>query len=528
MPPHNETYTPPTKRLEKENGRHQVLTNPVYIDQNKVTGHTSVRGSVMMSVNGAFMTVESKIDENGYFETKLQDVAEGLKFKKGDIVNLSFISEDGDLVIKNIPIREFSTEGKKTESPFTPNTIKSSSPTLSGKTENDSQIHLYDAETGKFIAEAISDENGDYSVSLTNVKPGQKFYRVHISSNNQYNHLTLDTVDGKSETLSNSLIPYVLDKLNIFAEEEESSISHKNPLFVRKLHTETNHFIGRSIFPNTYIKITSSIQGKQYPPLVADELGYFGVDMRDIERKFEKGEKITFQVIDPKTMAELTSKTYTIINREEEAPLEERTFTTDMVTTDHGYLKGKTAPNLEIQVYKNGKSDNIIAKATSDNKGNVEIDLLNHQLKENDTLSIVGYDLENGRQIFWKHIPVMKGSGIRITKPKNTDEIKTPKPSDKNESHSSKKEESSKNNPVMDNKKQNIIPKLPESPVNKTNSQDDKLNNLQKQLVNYQNIEVSKKNALPATGTTTNNLNNLGILATFASILLLMRKNKIN
>lgn len=413
---HKDAYKRPTEKLEKINGIHQVLTDPIYVGQNKIKGHTSVVGSVMMSVNGIFMTLESKIVADGSFETKLQPALEVLKFKKGDLVYLSFISEDGDVVLKQIHIRDFETDGNEKTIELTADKITFQNPKLSGHTEPDAQVQLYDATSGEFIADAISDENGAYSTPLFNIKQGQKFYRIFIGADNMFKHITVETVDKTPKTLDKNLIPFILDKLEIFGDKEEAEISNTNPVFVRKLTTQTSHFIGRSIFPNSYVKITSSISQKKFPPLVSDNLGYFGVDINDIQRKFEKDEKITFHIIDPKTMTTLAKKTITIINEEEIVPPEERSLTLGTVTTDHGYLQGTTAPNLEIIVYKNGKSEEILAKTMSDANGEFGADLGAHELHVGDILSVAGYDTKNNQQIFWSYYPVIKGNGVRITK----------------------------------------------------------------------------------------------------------------
>lgn len=466
IPLHKDAYTRPTQRLTKKDNKHQVLIDPIYVGQNKIKGHTSVKGKVTMNVNNAFVTVENKIAEDGAFETKLQPVTDVLKFRKGDLVYLSFISEDGEVVIQRVHIRDFKTDGKEEEPNLTSEKITSNSPRLSGHHEADAQVHLYDAETGNFITEAISDENGKYSEPLYNIKSGQKLYRIFIGADNTFKKVTIDTVDGANEDLDKKLIPAILDKLEIFGDKRESEISNANPIYIRNLSTQTTNFIGRSIFPNTYVKWTSSIKGKQYPPLLADELGYFGVDIRDIQRKFEKDEKITFQIMDPKTMATLATKEVTIVNIEEIIEAHDRSITMDNVTEDHGYLKGIVAPNLEIRVYKNGKSDDIIAKTMSDSEGNFEIDLGDYKLKEGDILSVVGFDLSNNQQIFWNYYPVGKGTGKRILKPilppTKEENKQTTSPTNKQEPQKQKTKEKS----IVQKTEDKIVPSIILTPSN--------------------------------------------------------------
>ncbi|MGC4430979.1 YSIRK-type signal peptide-containing protein, partial [Streptococcus suis] len=53
---HPEAYEIPAKRLEKtSNGMHQVFIEPVFEHTSKVIGHTSVKGSVYLSINGSFV-----------------------------------------------------------------------------------------------------------------------------------------------------------------------------------------------------------------------------------------------------------------------------------------------------------------------------------------------------------------------------------------------------------------------------------------------------------------------------------------
>ncbi|MFX3787056.1 cell surface protein, partial [Streptococcus suis] len=54
---HPEAYEIPAKRLQKtSNGMHQVFIDPVFEHTSKVIGHTSVQGSVYLSINGSFVS----------------------------------------------------------------------------------------------------------------------------------------------------------------------------------------------------------------------------------------------------------------------------------------------------------------------------------------------------------------------------------------------------------------------------------------------------------------------------------------
>ncbi len=80
----------------------------------------------------------------------------------------------------------------------------------------------------------------------------------------------------------------------------------ENPIVVPTLHNKKDYIVGRTLFPHAYVRMVSSIEGKVYPPVQVDELGFRFSNSR-FTTPFEK-EKIRFEILDPKTNILLASK----------------------------------------------------------------------------------------------------------------------------------------------------------------------------------------------------------------------------
>ncbi len=48
----------------------------------------------------------------------------------------------------------------------------------------------------------------------------------------------------------------------------------ENPIVVPTLHNKKDYIVGRTLFPHAYVRMVSSIEGKVYPPVQVDELGF--------------------------------------------------------------------------------------------------------------------------------------------------------------------------------------------------------------------------------------------------------------
>lgn len=416
---HPDAYPLPSQPLEKdENNRHQVLIEPVIEGVGKVTGHTSIRGAVYLMLKGSFVSQKTSIGENGAFTVQLDESLEGPKFKAGDVVALSFISEDGISLIAKETVRPFG----KIEKPavYHSEPLVSATPSLKGRTSSNGQILLFDAQNYEFVAEALADEEGNFDTALETLEPGATYYRVFYDRNNQVERVLLDTVNGGSVEVAQESIATLVARLQEVDMDEPTG---ETPILLPKLHNEKEYIVGRTIFPQTYVRLYSSNKEKQYPPIEVDELGFFGINIQDIDLPFEKGEVIRFEVIRPVDNKVLATQEVAVAGYLDDEEIDEYPFRIDAITSDHAYLAGKVAPNLYIKVYQTVDEKDLIAEGESGADGSFLMDLGDKQLTKGATLSFYAFNQE-GEQVAWKVETVMKGKGERILAPKRemTDE----------------------------------------------------------------------------------------------------------
>lgn len=136
---------------------------------------------------------------------------------------------------------------------------------------------------------------------------------------------------------------------------------------------------------------------------------------------FEKGERIRFEIIDPVTNNIIASKEEVVGQYLEDEDVMDLPFQVEKVTTDHGYISGKTAPDVMIELVSTQNGEEIIGKTSTDSTGRFEFDLGSRVLKNGETLSFRAFDKE-GEQVAWEVVTVQKGNGHRINKPDKKDE----------------------------------------------------------------------------------------------------------
>lgn len=426
---HPDAYPLPSQPLDKdENNRHQVLIEPVIEGMGKVTGHTSIRGAVYLMLKGSFVSQKTSIGENGEFTVQLDESLEGPKFKEGDVIALSFVSEDGTSLIAKETVRPFGKIEKTAAYHSEP--LVSATPSLKGRTGTNGQVLLFDTQNYEFVAEALADEEGNFETALETLEPGATYYRVFYNRNNQVERVLLDTVDGGSVEVAQESIATLVARLQEVDMDEPTG---ETPILLPKLHNEKEYIVGRTIFPQTYVRLYSSNKEKQYPPIEVDELGFFGINIQDIDLPFEKGEVIRFEVIRPVDNKVLATQEVTVTGYLDDEEIDEYPFQIDAITSDHAYLSGKVAPNLYIKVYQTADEKDLVAEGESGADGSFVMDLGDKQLTKGATLSFYAFNQE-GEQVAWKVETIMKGKGERILAPK-------PEMTDK--STSDKKEEES-------------------------------------------------------------------------------------
>ncbi len=117
-------------------------------------------------------------------------------------------------------------------------------------------------------------------------------------------------------------------------------------------------------------------------------------------------------------------------------------FQVEKVTTDHGYISGKTAPDVMIELVSTQNGEEIIGKTSTDSTGRFEFDLGSRVLKNGETLSFRAFDKE-GEQVAWEVVTVQKEmvtaliNQIKRTRRKSNLAKKLPKISN-NQTHLSK------------------------------------------------------------------------------------------
>lgn len=417
-PRHPAAYVIPEAPLKKIENHHQVFVEPLFEGSKKIEGHTSVEGTVYAMIGGTIVSKPAKI-QDGYFEVELLDhLAEGY-FQSIHDVKLSFISHDGLPVMKEVPVYKLGEGLKSNPQPsFSYTPLVSKHTEFSGIAEPLGRVQLYNAETGEMVTEALVDEEGKYSKPVPGLTSKARFYRVFIGFHNDYQMLVEQTVDGIDKQIDSSNVPKILNRI-IFNNTEESSRS----LVVPPIHDRKDYIVGQSYYPYHFIRVTSSMLDKKFPTFMTDELGYWGLDFRDLGMALEQGEELKFEVINPKNYKVLATETVTVKGMDDDLAPEDHSLVLPTITSDTGYLTGKTAPYIQIRVHQDGK---LLAETHSAGDGKFELDFGDVVFQPRSLLTFTGFD-QQGQQILWENILVKKGSGKRIKKviqKGETDEMK--------------------------------------------------------------------------------------------------------
>ncbi|WP_316959990.1 YSIRK-type signal peptide-containing protein [Staphylococcus chromogenes] len=146
---YDKAYEIPTQQLEKKNGHHQVLVEPILKDSGIIKGHTSVKGRVALAINNKYVDLgfddfdkntpfekaKSRnegiwkfIDDKGYFEFDFKRKPfENYQLKKDDLVSLTFKPDDEEdaliPLIFNVKASDFDTVASATTT-YRPDDVK--------------------------------------------------------------------------------------------------------------------------------------------------------------------------------------------------------------------------------------------------------------------------------------------------------------------------------------------------------------------------------------------------------------------
>ncbi|HCY1475344.1 TPA: FKLRK protein [Staphylococcus aureus] len=247
-------YKVPEKQLDKKNGHHQVLIEPITEGSGIIKGHTSVKGKVALSINNKFINFETNanggpnkeeaksgsegiwmpIDDKGYFnfdfKTKRFD---DLELKKDNEISLTFAPDDEDEALKSLIF----------------------------KTKVTSLEDIDKAET-------------------------------------KYDHTKVNKVKVLKDVKEDLHVDEIYGSL--YHTEKGKGILDKEGTKVIK---------GKTKFANAVVKVDSELGESQlFPDLQVDEKGEFSFDVDHAGFRLQNGETLNFTVVDPITGKLLSEK----------------------------------------------------------------------------------------------------------------------------------------------------------------------------------------------------------------------------
>ncbi|HBC4765350.1 TPA: FKLRK protein [Staphylococcus aureus] len=253
-PRYENAYKVPEKQLDKKNGHHQVLIEPITEGSGIIKGHTSVKGKVALSINNKFINFETNanggpnkeeaksgsegiwmpIDDKGYFnfdfKTKRFD---DLELKKDNEISLTFAPDDEDEALKSLIF----------------------------KTKVTSLEDIDKAET-------------------------------------KYDHTKVNKVKVLKDVKEDLHVDEIYGSL--YHTEKGKGLLDKEGTKVIK---------GKTKFANAVVKVDSELGESQlFPDLQVDEKGEFSFDVDHAGFRLQNGETLNFTVVDPITGKLLSEK----------------------------------------------------------------------------------------------------------------------------------------------------------------------------------------------------------------------------
>lgn len=273
---YDKAYEIPTQQLEKKNGHHQVLVEPILKDSGIIKGHTSVKGRVALAINNKFVDLgfddfdkntpiekaKSRnegiwkfIDDKGYFEFDFKRKPfENYQLKKDDLVSLTFKPDDEEEALNplifNVNVSDFDSVTSATTS-YDPKNVK----------------------------------------KVTLLNNGAK--DIHVDDIQGYDYISNNGIDKPVENSKG-----------------------------------TKTITGKTKFANAVVNVTSSLgEGNEFPDLQVDEKGEFSFNASEAGYRLNNGEKLHFTVVDPlngKILSKLVTKEVQVAESEEQK--KERAF----------------------------------------------------------------------------------------------------------------------------------------------------------------------------------------------------------
>lgn len=274
---YDKAYEIPTQQLEKKNGHHQVLVEPIIQDSGIIKGHTSVKGRVALAINNHYVNLSDSneyekgmsneaaksrlesiwkhIDDKGYFEFDLKRKPfENYHFKKEDLVSLTFKPDDEEEALNplifNVKVSDFDTVASATTT-YRPDDVK----------------------------------------------------KV-VTLNNDADDLEVENIHG-------------------FVYESDRGID--KPV---EGGQGTRIIKGKTKFANAVVNVTSSLgEGNEFPDLQVNDRGEFSFNASEAGYRLNNGEKLHFTVVNPlngNILSKLVTKEVQVAESEEQK--KERVF----------------------------------------------------------------------------------------------------------------------------------------------------------------------------------------------------------
>lgn len=274
---YDKAYEIPTQQLEKKNGHHQVLVEPIIQDSGIIKGHTSVKGRVALAINNQYVNLSDSneyekgmsneaaksrvdgiwkhIDDKGYFEFDFKRKPfENYHLKKEDLVSLTFKPDDEEEALNplifNVKVSDFDTVASATTT-YRPDDVK----------------------------------------------------KV-VTLNNDADDLEVENIHG-------------------FFYESDRGID--KPV---EGGQGTRIIKGKTKFANAVVNVTSSLgEGNEFPDLQVNDRGEFSFNASEAGYRLNNGEKLHFTVVNPlngNILSKLVTKEVQVAESEEQK--KERVF----------------------------------------------------------------------------------------------------------------------------------------------------------------------------------------------------------
>ncbi|HGO3843353.1 hypothetical protein GZ142_12700 [Staphylococcus aureus] len=244
---YDKAYVIPEKQLEKLNGHHQVLVEPILKDSGIIKGHTSVKGRVALSINNNFVNLSDSseyekamsnddaksridgiwkhIDDRGYFEFDFKRTPfESHQINKDDLISITFKPDDEEEAL--MPL-------------------------------------IFNIKASDF---------DNVATAKTSYSP--KDVSKVVILNNGTDDLEVEDIYG-------------------FMYESDRGIDK-----IVDRSKGTREIKGKTKFANSVIKVYSSI-GQDLPDLKVNDNGEFSFDMKSAKYRLYNGEELSFVVVGP-------------------------------------------------------------------------------------------------------------------------------------------------------------------------------------------------------------------------------------